>query len=108
LESLERRVIFQSQHIQQIGLETDGAYHPGEQLEEVGNMPARKMTECNLSKEIAEKQLGDETAELKYAARWQAKATRDEENIMGDQVDLPTDKEEVQPRRLHKKSLPLE
>jgi hypothetical protein len=27
---------------------------------------------------------------------------------MGDQDDLPTDKEELQPRRLHKKSQPLE
>jgi hypothetical protein len=26
---------------------------------------------------------------------------------MGDQDDLPTDKEELQPRRMHKKSQPL-
>jgi hypothetical protein len=31
-----------------------------------------------------------------------------EENDMGGQDDLPTDKEELQPRRLHKKSQPLE
>jgi hypothetical protein len=30
LEALERRVIVQSQHIQQIILETDGAYQPKE------------------------------------------------------------------------------
>jgi hypothetical protein len=45
---------------------------------------------------------------LRFAAGWKAKATRDEENSKGDQVDLPIDKEEVQQRRLHKKSQPLE
>jgi hypothetical protein len=46
LEALERRVIVQSQHIQQIRLETDGAYQPKEQLEEAGDMPAGEMTEA--------------------------------------------------------------
>jgi hypothetical protein len=41
------------------------------------------------------------------AAEWPASAT-EEENNMGDHDDLPTDKEEVQPRRLHKESQPLE
>jgi hypothetical protein len=46
LESLERRVIVQSQHIQQIKLETDGgAYQPGEQLEEVGVEPTQEETD---------------------------------------------------------------
>jgi hypothetical protein len=56
----------------------------------------------------AKKRLGDMTAELNFAAEWQAKAT-EEENSMGDLVDLPTDKdEEVQPRRLHKESQTLD
>jgi hypothetical protein len=37
LEAMERRVIVQSMHIQQIKLEIDGGvYHPEEQLEETG------------------------------------------------------------------------
>jgi hypothetical protein len=40
LEALEKRVIVQILHIQQIKLETDGgAYQPQEQLEEVGLEP---------------------------------------------------------------------
>jgi hypothetical protein len=35
-------------------------------------------------------------------------ATRGSKDNMGDQVDPPTNKEELQPRRLHKKSQPLE
>jgi hypothetical protein len=95
LEALERRVIVQSQHIQQIRLETDGgAYQPGEQLEEVGVEPTQEeMTEANMSEEEVEKQLSDETAELESAAGWQDNAT-EEENNMGDQDDLPIDKEE--------------
>jgi hypothetical protein len=107
LESLERRVIVQSQHIQQIRLETDGAYQPKEQLEEAGDMPAGELT-VKLSEEEAEQQLSDETAELKSAAGWQAKATRDGENHKGDQVDLPINEEGVQWSRLHKESQPLE
>jgi hypothetical protein len=43
LETLERRVIVQIQHILQIKLEIDGgAYQPGEQLEEVGIEPTQK------------------------------------------------------------------
>jgi hypothetical protein len=43
LESLERRVMVQSQHIHQIILETyGGAYHPEEQLEEVGLEPTQE------------------------------------------------------------------
>jgi hypothetical protein len=43
-------------------------------------------------KKEAEKRLSDKTAELNFAAEWQAEAT-EEENSMGDLVDLPTDKE---------------
>jgi hypothetical protein len=48
-----------------------------------------------MSEEEAEQQLSDETAELESAAEWKANATKEEENNMGDQDDLPTDKEEV-------------
>jgi hypothetical protein len=43
IEALERRVMVQSQHIQQIRLETDrGAYIPEEQLEEFGLEPTQE------------------------------------------------------------------
>jgi len=46
---------------------------------------------------------------LGSARGWQAKATRNGENHNGDRVDLPTEeKEELQPRRLHAKSQPVE
>jgi hypothetical protein len=93
-------------------LETDGgAYQPEEKLEEVGLEPMQEelTEEANMSVEETEQQVSqEETAELKFAAGWQAKATKEEENDMGDQDDLPTNKEELQPRRLHKKSQPLE
>jgi hypothetical protein len=42
LEALERRVMVQIFHIQQVKLETDGgAYQPGEKLEEVGLEPTQ-------------------------------------------------------------------
>jgi hypothetical protein len=46
-----------------------------------------------LSEEIVEKQLSEETAELESAVEWQVKATEEEDN-MGDQVDLPFDQHE--------------
>jgi hypothetical protein len=55
------------------------------------------------------RKLSDETAELESAAGWKAKAT--EMKNMGDQVDLPFDvyeEEEMQQRRLHKESQPIE
>jgi hypothetical protein len=48
------------------------------------------------------------TCRTESAAEWQLNATRGDKDNMGDRVDLPTDKEEVQQRRLHKKSQPLE
>jgi hypothetical protein len=51
------------------------------------------MTEANLLEEEVEQQLSDETTELKFSSRCQANAT-EEENDMGDQDDLPTDKKE--------------
>jgi hypothetical protein len=91
LEALERRVMVQILHIQQAKLETDGgAYHPEEQLEGVGDMPTQEeLTEANLSEEEVEQQLSDETAELDPAAGWKDNATKEEENDMGDQDDLP-------------------
>jgi hypothetical protein len=46
--------------------------------------------------------------ELKYAIEWKINATKGYKDNMGDRLDLPTDKEEVQQRRFHKKSHPLE
>jgi hypothetical protein len=64
--------------------------------------------EANMSVEENEQQFSQEkTAELEFAASWQDKATRDGENCKGDRVDLPIGKEELQSRRLHKKSQPL-
>jgi hypothetical protein len=60
-----------------------------------------------LSEEEAKKRLIDKTIEEESATGWQVEA-REEENNMGDHDDLPTDKEEVQLRRLHKESQPLE
>jgi hypothetical protein len=45
---------------------------------------------------------------MNFAAGWQAKATTVEENNMGDQVDLPIFREEMQSRRLHKENQPRE
>jgi hypothetical protein len=88
LESLKRRVNMQSRHIQQIKLETGGgAYHPREQLEEVGvERTQEEMREVNLSEEEVEQQLSGETAELDSATKWPASATGDEDNRKG-QID---------------------
>ena len=87
----------------------EGAYHLGEKLEEVGDVPTEELTEeTNMSEEEAGQQLGDETAELEPAAGWKYNATKEEERNMGVQDDLPTDKEELKQRILHKKSQPLE
>jgi hypothetical protein len=60
----------------------------------VGDTPTQEeLTEANMSEEEAEQQLSDETIELESAAEWQTNATKEEENDMGDQDDLPTDKE---------------
>jgi hypothetical protein len=104
LKALERRVMVQSQHIQQDRLEIDeGAYQSEEQLEEVGSVPGEELADDSLSEEIAEKQLSEETAELESAAEWKVKATEEEDN-MGDHHDLPFDQhEEMQQSSLHKR-----
>jgi hypothetical protein len=61
-----------------------------------------------MSEKDAEQQISEKTTELNFAAGWKAKATIDEENNMGDQVDLPICREEMQPRRLHKENQPWE
>jgi hypothetical protein len=60
-----------------------------------------------MAEEEAEKQLSDETTGLESVAEWKLSATRGDEDTMGDQNNLPFE-EEVQQRRLHKKSHPLE
>jgi len=106
LEILER-----NRCVQQDKLETNGrSYQPGEQLEEVGDMPTwEELTEeANMSVEETEQQvIQEETAELEFAVEWNLSATRGYEDNMGDQVDLPIDKE-VRHKRLHKNNQPLE
>jgi hypothetical protein len=80
----------------------------GEPLEEAGDAPAGELAEAKLSEKEAEQQLSGKTAEMNFAVGWQAKATRDGENRMGDRIDLPICREEVQPRRLHKENQQLE
>jgi hypothetical protein len=85
-EALERRVILQSLHIQKSRFETDGgAYQPEERLEEAENISVEEETE---------KQLGDRTVELESTAEWKLNATMGDKDNTGDQVDLPTYKEE--------------
>jgi hypothetical protein len=86
-----------SRHV--VGDETK--FQSGKQLEEVGDVLAGELT-VKLSEEEAEKRLSDKTAKLNFVAEWQDEAI-EEENSMGDLVDLPTDKDkEVPLRRLHK------
>jgi hypothetical protein len=63
LEALERRVIVKNHNIQQVNLETDGGTcQHEEQLEEVGSVLVAELTGLNLSEEINERQLNEETA----------------------------------------------
>jgi hypothetical protein len=108
MEDLKKRVIVKILHIQHVKLVIGrGAYQPGELLEEVGIEPTKGEMTAKISEEEAEKQFSDETIELESTGGWQYKVAR-EEGIKGDHDDLPIDKEEVQQRRLHKKSQPLE
>jgi hypothetical protein len=79
-------------------------------LEEDRIKPAQgEMEEANLSEKVTEQQVSQEnkTAELNFVARWQVEATEKNDG-MGDLVDRPIFQEEVQLRRLHKESQPLE
>jgi hypothetical protein len=109
LEALERRVMVQSLHIQQAKLEAgSGTYQPGEKLEEAGSMPGGEMAAAELPQEEAEQQFSEETAELESAAEWPLSATKRDKDSRGDRADLPIEETEVQQRRLHKESQPLE
>jgi hypothetical protein len=60
IEALERRVIVQGMHIQQVKMEADAgeAYQPKEQLEGVGLEPTQgEMAEAKLPQEEAEQQV---------------------------------------------------
>ena len=88
-----------------VGDETKFQY--GKQLEEAGDVLVGELT-VKLLEEEYEERLSDKIAEWESAAEWQDKATRDGEYYKGDRVDLPICKEEVQQKRLHKESQPLE
>jgi hypothetical protein len=90
--------------------EDEGKFQSEEQLEEAGIQPAQgEMAEASLSEKVTEQQVSqeDKTAELNFAAGWQVEAT-EEEDGMGDLVDLPICREEVQWSRLQKESQPWE
>jgi hypothetical protein len=84
--------------------EDEGKFQSEEQLEEAGDMPAEELVEAKLSEKEAEQQLSDRIAELESAAEWQLNATKEEEDGMGDLVDLPICREEVQWSKLQKES----
>jgi hypothetical protein len=88
--------------------EDESEFQSEEQLEEAGDEPTEELAEASLSEEEVEQQLSNETAEMEFAAGWQAKATGDGENNKGDQDDPPIDKEELQQNMKHKESQPLE
>jgi hypothetical protein len=89
--------------------EDEAELQSGKMLEEARDAPAGELEEANLSEgKDEQQQLSNETTELESAAEWKIKATRDEEDNMGGLIDLPICREEVQPRRLHQESQPLE
>jgi hypothetical protein len=66
------------------------------QLDGAGRESIRGLTGVNLSEVVAEKKPSDEeTAEVEVASKWQVDTTRDGEDNMGDQCDLPRGNEEV-------------
>jgi hypothetical protein len=109
LESLEKRAIVKSLHIQQIRLETDGgAYQPQEQLDGVGLEKTQgERAATKLSHVEVEKNLSDKTTELNFAEEWPASPT-EEGNNRGDHDDLPTGMTKLQKRRLHTGNQPWE
>jgi hypothetical protein len=101
----ELEILEKNRHIQQAKLETDGgAYQP----KEFGDIPIGELAEEKMSERGAKQQLNHGTVELDSPAEWITSATRGSKDRMGDQDYLPTDKVELQPRRLHKKSHLLE
>jgi hypothetical protein len=71
-------------------------------------MLVEEMVAAKLPQEEAEKQFHKETVELESAAKWPLNAIKRDEDNMGGQTNLPIEKKEVQQRRLHTKSQPLE
>jgi hypothetical protein len=71
---------------------------------------ARELTEVELSEKVTEQKVSQrETVEMKSAAEWQLEATdEDEEDGMGDPENLPMCQKNLQLRRLHEQSQPLE
>jgi hypothetical protein len=96
LQALERRVIVQSFHIQQA------------KLEEVGSMPVGEMTVAELPQEEVEKQFSEKTAELDFAVEYPLSATKRDKYGRGYWAYIPTEKIEVQQRRMETKSQPVE
>jgi hypothetical protein len=86
----------------------EGKFQFKEKMEEDGIQPTQgEMEEASLSEKVTEQYVSqeDKTAELNFAAGWQVEAT-EEEYAMGDLVDLPICREEVQWSRLQKESQP--
>jgi hypothetical protein len=71
-------------------------------------MPAGEMAATELPPGEAEQQFSEETAELESAAEWPLSATKRDKYGMGDLVDRPICREEVQWSRLQKESQPWE
>jgi tRNA U34 5-methylaminomethyl-2-thiouridine-forming methyltransferase MnmC len=90
----------------------EGKFQSEEQLEEARIQPAQgEMAEANLSEKVTEQQVIQEeekTAELNFAIGWQVEATKRYKDGMGDLVDLPICREEVQWSRLQEESQPWE
>jgi hypothetical protein len=88
-------------------VEDEREFQAEEQLEEAGHTPAKGMAVATLSEEgEAEQQFSKKIAEMESAAGWQVKATRDEEDGMGDHDDLPICRKKLQQRRLHEQGQP--
>jgi hypothetical protein len=86
----------------------EGKFQSEEKLKEAGDAPAGELAEVKMSEEEAEKRLGDETSEEDSAAEWPTSSTEEEEDSMGDLIDIPICRERMQPRRMHRESQPLE
>jgi hypothetical protein len=96
-------------HIQQVKLEADEEeYQPEEQLDGARHIPTRGMAATTLSNEVAEQQFSKEIATCESAIGWKVEATEDRMEDMGDHCDLPICRKNLQPRRLHEQSQPLE
>jgi hypothetical protein len=80
--------------------EDEGKFQSEEQLEEDGAELAEEIVEEKMSEKEDEQQLSDRIVELESSLEWQLNGTKEEEDGMGDIVDLPICREEVQWRKL--------